>query len=257
MPRFTSIIRNNLHQGLLKCGWDLRRRQSWQEEKRQKAQADEILKWRFLRHYQPDTVIDVGANVGQFASLARHHLPDAQIIAAEPLPECIRALHAAKSRLQPIEILPFAIGDESGERTIYHNASSPSSSLLEMQELHWNELPHTKQTKQETIQIRRLDDLLADYTLGESHVIKVDVQGYTLPVLRGGEASIRKASAVIAEISTRPLYKGESNFAEVYELLRGWGFEYRGNVDQWQSGHDGRILQCDCLFENNRVHHEG
>jgi hypothetical protein len=57
----------------------------------------------------------------------------------------------------------------------------------------------------------------------------------------------------VAEVSVAPLYRGETNFHELYETLRGWGFEYRGNVDQWRRAQDGTVLQCDCLFENTRL----
>ena len=116
--------------------------------------------------------------------------------------------------------------------------------------LHQEELPNTVKTVVEDVQIRRLDDLESELLLEDPVFVKIDVQGYTEPVLRGGERVIRRASAIVAEVSVQPLYRGETTFDQVCALLTGWGFVYRGNVDQWSSERDGRILQCDCLFEN-------
>jgi hypothetical protein len=73
-----------------------------------------------------------------------------------------------------------------------------------------------------------------------------------MPVLQGGEQTFRQARAIIAEVSLQPLYAGETTFDQAYQLLTAWGFAYRGNLDQWVSKRDARILQCDCLFENTR-----
>lgn len=117
-----------------------------------------------------------------------------------------------------------------------------------MEELHRNELPHTANTREVSIQVRRLDDLEMDI-VGPLFV-KIDVQGFELEVLRGGIESIRNASAVVVEVSAMPLYAGAPTFDDIYGFLTvECGFVYRGNVDQWLSNQDGKILQMDCLFE--------
>lgn len=246
-------LRNCTRNSLLKLGWDVRRVVSHQEAARERSQQREQEKWRLLQVYRPATLLDIGANTGQFAHLARVLLPHARIISFEPLRDCFEVLQQQSTLLSPHEVLPFALGEHDGVTTIHRNAFSPSSSLLPMQELHTDELPQTAKTVAEEIEIRTLDGLADSLALSDPLVVKIDVQGYTLPVLRGGPVTIRRAAAVVAEVSVQPLYHGETTFDEVYSLMKQWGFAFRGNIDQWSSGRDGRILQCDCLFERVTV----
>ncbi|MCA9081011.1 MAG: FkbM family methyltransferase [Planctomycetaceae bacterium] len=242
-------MKTRIRQWLLRMGWDVSRVTSRDVHKRAEWNRRELEKWRVLQTYAPAAVLDIGANVGQFAELLRNLLPTTRIISFEPLQDCFTELKSKQDRLAPLDCLPFALGAESTSATIQRNSYSPSSSLLEMESLHKEELPKTAATVNETIQIRRLDDLAPELHLPSNFIAKIDVQGYTAPVLRGGEETLRNAQALIAEVSLRPLYAGETTFDEAFEILTGWGFVYRGNVDQWISRRDGRILQCDCLFE--------
>lgn len=244
--RFRSWVR----EVFLNCGWDVRRVASRADESRAEWHRRELAKWRLLQNYAPRTVLDIGANTGQFARLIREVLPAARIISFEPLAACFETLSRASIDLSPIDVYPFALGDADTTQVMYRNEFSPSSSLLPMERLHKDEMPCTATTFSEEIQIRRLDGLAGELKLEEPLCIKIDVQGYTEPVLLGGEQVIKRAKAVVAEVSLLPLYRGETTFDRVFQILTEWGFVYRGNVDQWYSERDGRILQCDCLFEN-------
>lgn len=243
-------MRNAVRNMLLKCGWDVRRTASWGQEKLARQHDEELQKWRFLQTLAPQDVLDIGANTGQFARLVRELLPSARILSFEPLAECFKQLQSATAELAPMQAFPYALGSEDSATVMNKNAFSPSSSLLPMETLHQKELPATRETTAETIQVRRLDGLQESLKLRSPFFVKIDVQGYTEPVLLGGEKTVRRSHAVVAEVSLRPLYRGEATFDKVWQLLTSWGFAYRGNVDQWISRTDGRILQCDCLFEN-------
>jgi FkbM family methyltransferase len=234
---------------LLKRGWDIRRVTSRESQKRAEWHQRELRQWGILKTWNPELVLDIGANTGQFAALVRQLLPTTQIVSFEPLQSCFDELMNRTDQLSPIRCYHCALGEKNETSQIFRNESSPSSSLLEMQELHKAEIPETSRTSAETIQIRRLDDLSEELSLPNNVVAKIDVQGYTSPVLRGGEKTLRKCRAIIAEVSLQPLYRGETTFDEAYEMLTGWGFRYQGNIDQWVSRRDGRILQCDCIFE--------
>ncbi|MCA8992778.1 MAG: FkbM family methyltransferase [Planctomycetaceae bacterium] len=243
------MLRGKIRKWLLNLGWDVRRTSSWAVHKRAEVHRQELDKWRILKTLSPEAVLDIGANTGQFAELVRELLPQVRIISFEPLQDCFAKLQEKKQQLAPHDCYHCALGAENGKHIIHRNNFTPSSSLLEMQSRHKEELPRTEQTFPEEIQLRRLDDLAPELTLPENFFVKIDVQGYTAPVLHGGEQTLRKAAAIVAEVSLQPLYSGETRFAEAYEILTSWGFEYRGNLDQWISRKDARILQCDCLFE--------
>jgi len=241
-------IRNSVHRLVRSLGWEVQRVSTQAKWRQIDAEQKQLEQWRFITRYCPNTVLDIGANEGQFATLTRKLLPGVQIHSFEPLKCCLDVLHNAAGSLQPIDIHPFALGSKSGSTIIHRNGFSPSSSLLAMEELHFSELPHTAQTTVEQIEVRRLDDLKLQ--LKGPLFIKIDVQGFEMEVLNGALRTIKEAAAIVLEISLFPLYSGAPSFDELYRFLTSeCGLVYRGNIDQWVSPRDRRILQIDCLFE--------
>ncbi|WP_182864988.1 FkbM family methyltransferase [Stieleria mannarensis] len=230
------------------AGWDVRRISALPAIKKAEQEARSLEKWRFLQRYNAQTILDIGANVGQFARIARHWNSDALLVSFEPLADCADVLEKLSAELAPHRLIRTALGSSTGKSQIHHNQSSPSSSLLEMNSLHREELPHTSESWVETIEIQRLDDVFAE-PLEPPVFVKIDVQGFEREVIEGGAETIANAEAVVMEVSLQSLYKDAPTFDELYGRMRTMGFHYRGNVDQWVSRADGRILQCDCLFE--------
>jgi hypothetical protein len=74
------------------------------------------------------------------------------------------------------------------------------------------------------------------------------VQGFEDKVIAGGPETIRKAKAIIIEVSFRELYEGQPLFEEIFELLSDKGFKFMGNLYQLLSPIDGAPLQADALF---------
>lgn len=202
---------------------------------------------RWLAQLPVRTVIDVGANVGQFATLARRLFPLAQIYAFEPLEDCVVAMRRTFAGDPRCRIFPVALGAERGVVTFNRSASSASSSVLEMAELHREAFPYTAAHSEVTVPVERLDEMLQDPLDGDI-LLKLDVQGYEHRVLDGAPQTLAKATVVIAEVSFQPLYLDQSLFADTYERLASAGFVYRGNLGQLLNPHDGAVLSADAVF---------
>ncbi|TWU05964.1 FkbM family methyltransferase [Stieleria varia] len=238
---------------LRKCGWELSRRVSVEERRKLEYEKQLISCWRCLQIYNADLILDVGANEGQFAMLARQLMPETPIVSFEPLESCYTELKSNQDNLKPFEAFHTALGDSPSTTFINRCASTPSSSLLEMGELHKQELPHTASAEQEQITVSVLDNIVAERDWKGQYILKIDVQGYEEQVLLGAKNTLARTLAVVVEISAKPLYLGEPGFDKIYSLMKSHGFEYAGNIDQWRSQKDGRILQFDCLFENTEL----
>lgn len=207
---------------------------------------------KWLQGLNPGTVIDVGANIGQFTGAAHALFPKADIYAFEPQHDCYETMvkrFANNPRIFPIL---SAVGDEDGETTFHQNAFSQSSSVLEMTDLHRESFSWATERATVQVPIQRLDNIAAELTLESPMLIKIDVQGFEDRVLRGGERTIRAADVVLVETSFEPLYEGEANFATVYELMTGYGFRYAGNIDQIANPANDRPLYADALFLQDR-----
>src|SRR5258705_4321349 len=90
----------------------------------------------WLRAIGINTILDIGANTGQFAQRIRRVLPDAMIYSFEPLPDCFEQLKGNLASCVNFRAFNFALGDRTGELMFQRNEYSPSSSFLRMADLH-------------------------------------------------------------------------------------------------------------------------
>lgn len=194
------------------------------------------------------TVLDIGANVGQFCQMAHELWPQARIYSFEPLQDCFEELKARMAGASNVTALNIGLGEERGEKSFERNAFRASSSFLKMTLLHKSSYPKTGRSQTTTVKIERLDDKAKELELVEPLFIKIDVQGYEDRVLLGGEQTVRRAKVLLLETSFQQLYEGQLLFDDVQRLLLKWGFRYAGAIAQDLSPIDGRILQADSLF---------
>lgn len=193
------------------------------------------------------TVLDIGANTGEYSKEMRALLPHAQIYAFEPLHDCFARLSAALPGDERFHALNVALGDSNEEAVIQRSSFHPSSSLLPMSDLHKTLYPKSKDATEETIQVMRLDDAVQDISFETPLFIKMDVQGFEDKVIKGGPNTLAKASALQIETSFVPLYEGQPLFDDIYQLVRSMGFVYRGEVARHYNKQDQLIYQ-DSIF---------
>jgi FkbM family methyltransferase len=205
-------------------------------------------RFRWLRDLNINTVLDVGANTGQFATLIHHILPHSDICSFEPLKDCFEELERELGRVRQFRAFKCALGEEDGELEMHRSEFSPSSSLLSMRELHATLFPYTAKTWVERVPVRTLDGVATDLRLRDNVLIKIDVQGYEDRVIRGGLRTVNRAKALIVETSFQALYDSQPLFDSIYDMVKELGFRYRGSMDQLNSPLDGSVLQCDAIF---------
>lgn len=183
------------------------------------------------------TVIDGGANQGQFARAAAETWPDARIYSFEPLPEVGRVLEANLASLKGrVRISHAALGPQEGTLHFYQTPYSLASSALK---------PEGPYTEIE-VPVLRLDDALAGEPLEGPLLLKLDLQGYELPALDGAPNTLARADAVLLETAFRSGYEGEPLFREVLAYMEAKGFRFLRPLDTLLEGTE--IVQMDALF---------
>jgi FkbM family methyltransferase len=138
---------------------------------------------------EPDShVIDVGANYGVFLDAMRRLAPVGRAIACEPIPDLAAAL-AARCPSEAVTVHNCAISDEAGEATFFWVPSAPAVSGLRM-------TAHGQPDVEElSVRVERLDDLVpSDF---EPRVLKIDVEGAELGVLRGARELLRRSRPLV------------------------------------------------------------
>ena len=238
---------------LLRFGIDVRLTRSVIRERLANCREQSVTPWRPLARYGIRTVLDIGANTGHFAILISELIPDCRIYSFEPLADCYRHLADYLRTSGRGEAFQMALGEEPGTATIFRNEFLPSSSLLRMLPLHYRELPQTAHATSEEIRVERLDDVMSGRAMAGPVLAKLDVQGFEDRDIRGGRRVLSAVDVVVVECSTYSFYEGQALFPEILLLMQSLGFVYRGNLDNWCSPNDGRILQFDALFEHERL----
>lgn len=231
------ILRKAIKDSLHAVGLELRR-----------IDPVEVNQFVWLKEQNIRSILDIGANVGQFALMIHPILPNAMIYSFEPIKDCYEQLIINMKDISNFKAFNFAIGHENSETKIWRNEFSPSSSLLPMRNLHKLAFPYTKREKLERITVKSLDEIANDLKLEDNVLVKIDVQGYEDKVINGGHNVISKAKILIVETSFQSLYDGQPLFATIFDMLRRMGFRYCGNFDQLRNPADGSILQADSIF---------
>ncbi|KKS39422.1 MAG: Methyltransferase [Parcubacteria group bacterium GW2011_GWD2_42_14] len=206
----------------------------------------------FLVDYEIKTVIDAGANVGQFALEVREVLPDAQIHSFEPMAECFIKLKNNFKNDNFFTAYNYALGECTEKKVIFKNDYAPSSSLLKNTEFQEETFPFTKKSTEEEISIERLDTLLPIEGIEENILFKLDVQGYEDKVLKGAEKILAKTKIVLIETSFYAFYKDQPLFDEIYSLLNTLGFRYHGSTHQKRHPKNNEPLFEDSIFIRNK-----
>jgi FkbM family methyltransferase len=196
----------------------------------------------------PRTVLDVGANTGQFAVASAKLFPNVRVRSFEPVPECFEELRENVRGLGNVVAYPLALGESEGEVSFHVNAYSHSSSALPLTQAHREAFPDARETRTTTVKVSTLDRVFAGTELPRPVLLKLDVQGYEARVLRGGAETLKHVDYVVLEASFKPLYEGEMLFMDVVRLMEGHGFRFERPVGWLAAPRSREILQMDALF---------
>lgn len=204
-----------------------------------------------IKHFPIKTILDVGANEGQFSRMISRIFPMADLYCFEPLPGPFNKLKQwGERRGGKVHPYNIGIGEEEGEALMFkHTDFSLSSSFLRTTETNDNTFPFTKIKEMVTVKVSTLDNFAAEHALEFTPeiLVKIDVQGYEDRVIRGGRAVLRRSKACILEISFDDLYEKQATFKSLYFLMDELGFHYRGNLLQ-SYGEDGHVVYIDAVF---------
>ena len=207
--------------------------------------------WLSLRNNSFGCVIDVGANEGQFATIAAAAFPNAELHCFEPLQDPFEKLSrfAIATNKTRIHCYPIALGDEPGELEFEaHLDHTSSSSFLPATDIAQSLCPPSARVEKRLVEISTLDQALPPSALDRSPVLlKLDVQGFEDRVLRGAAKSLLQVDAAMIEVMFANFYTGQARFIDIVSLLDRGGLHYVGNVNQVYD-RDGSVLWADCIF---------
>lgn len=200
-----------------------------------------------LRHdYR--TVLDVGANRGQFALVAARRFPNATLVCFEPQSRPRAILERVLAGHPRLRVIDVAVAASSGASVLHVTQADDSSSLLPATQLQVDSFPGTAPAGEIPVATERLDVLVPPAALVPPVLLKIDVQGTELDVLVGASALLPAIDTVLVECSFVELYLGQSLASDVVSLLHESAFKLTSIVAPTIDS-TGQILQADLLFE--------
>lgn len=203
-----------------------------------------------MDYHQISLVLDIGANVGQYAGRLRQAGWPGRIVSFEPLPEVHAILDAAAGGDPLWRVAPaLAVGDHAGTVELHRSAESDMSSALtfrpEMAEL----LDSARYLGSVEVPMVRLDAVFDDYTGVQDRVfLKSDTQGCDFAVLDGAAAVLSRVIGIQLELAITPVYEGEPGWLEAIGRLDALGFAPVLFIPGYFNRRTARLLSMDGVF---------
>lgn len=181
---------------------------------------------RLVDAAQPEVVVDVGANTGQFAAALRLRGYEGRIVSFEPLsaPFALLARHARGDPLW--EAHQTALGGVRGQTEMHVPSETSIASMMKLSARgreHFSS--YLRVAANETVRVETLDGIWDDLVRAERALLKIDVQGAEAAVLDGATRSLEKVVGAQIEMSVVGYYDGAMSYLDLLHRLRGVGFE--------------------------------
>ena len=193
-----------------------------------------------LRHmaalgFSPRTIIDVGAADGEWSRMAAAIWPHARIVAFEPRESKRPQLEGTRRDLAHFVYHICFLGAAHGEAT-YDDRGNQTS-------LYAND-PGGR----DRAEMRTLDECFDSGLLPQPDLVKLDVQGYELEVLAGGDRALRGVQAVLAETSFYKFHPSMPVADDVIAHMKARGLVIYDVMGLLRLGEDDALGQMDIMF---------
>jgi FkbM family methyltransferase len=207
-----------------------------------------------VKQYQPyfATILDVGANIGQFALAATLYFPDAKIYSFEPVPDVFRVLQENINKNPNIQAFNCALGNHQGQIPFHRNEYTRLSSALQIDKNNDNVRYNERMFSTINVSIHKLDEFYAHMDIQHPVLLKIDVQGMELDVLSGGSHFLDKVDFILCEAALEGLYDNQPLFDEIDHFISRLGYKLIAPL-YLNRGKGGRVIEMDVLYQKQQL----
>ena len=200
-----------------------------------------------IRSRHVESVIDVGANVGQFANKIRSTGYSGPIVSFEPIPEVFKTLTSRMGSDANWRGENMALGAHVGEIVIHVSASSEYSSIKSLNKS-GEQFGHGAKTAEDIrVKIDLLDNQFSDF--GRKSLLKIDTQGFEKEVLLGAQNTLRNVEILLLELPCINIYDNVWSMSEALSHIESLGFFLAQVSPVSYAPHDrATLVEIDCAF---------
>ncbi|MBP6505943.1 MAG: FkbM family methyltransferase [Opitutaceae bacterium] len=244
LAKFKLYLKHSRMPGFRLLGWELYRDESNAAALRPLGESREFLAYLRNRGFQPQGIIDVGANRGGWATFAREVFPAAAIILIEPQDEMEKPLEQVSAKLGNCIYVKAGAGRENGEltQTIFDDLAGSSF------------LPAIDKEKVAAHKQRQTTIVTIDHLVTDLHpsfvpdLVKLDIQGFELEALRGASALYGRTQMFIVEISLYRFMPDMPLARDIIMFMGDRGYELYDVVGFLHRPSDNALGQLDLVF---------
>jgi FkbM family methyltransferase len=190
-------------------------------------------------------IIDIGSNKGQFILLANFFFPNSNILSFEPQKDVLQ-IQKKIINTNKIKFFNYGLGNKKKTQKFYVTRREDSSSFLKPTIKNDNKY-HVK--KIINVKINKLDEVIKINKLTRKTLLKLDVQGYELSVLKGSIKTLKNIDFIIAEISQQKIYKDQVTDSKLISFLIKNKFKIKKIINKTYK--NNKPYQADVLFVRN------
>jgi len=193
--------------------------------------------------FSPATVIDVGAASGTFSNQCHQVFPKATYLLIEPLQEFLSPLKRLLKTIPQAHCENAAASSYEGSIRLNVHHDLVGSSL-------YNEVEEGTDINGTPREVRTVtvDGIVARREARPPYLIKIDVQGAELDVLRGAENALKHTEYILLEVSLFQFFKNGPSFSDVVAYMKGKGFVPYDLYELQYRPLDAALAQVDIAF---------
>lgn len=194
-----------------------------------------LLSFMNIKNSEVKTVLDIGANIGNFTILSHKLFPKAKIFSFEPIPFTFSILEKNIGKQKNIKIFNKAVGEKTGSQLMSFDEDSSGLSRFS--------------NKGTEVKVTSLDDFIKEEKISTIDLLKIDTETFESYVLKGATKSLAKTKFICIEITleSNPNY----TISSLFSLLKGEGYDFQIVSFRNASGtSEGEISWMDALLIN-------
>lgn len=191
-------------------------------------------------NFNPKVILDIGANIGEWNEVVQEIFPQAHIYSYEANPKCCQVL-----KEKNLHYTNTLLGNETKEVEFYvHNSDSFGSGASIYKEAS----QYFDASNIINLPMQRLDDIYPSTDHPHVDLMKIDVQGAELDVIKGARQVLQNTDFVILEASIMRYNAGSPLIGDIIETMKAEGFLVFDIVENHYLNDCN--IQADILFLN-------